>query len=116
MSHYNSKSNMLDSIFPALQEIAGWIVGSRCVEMTKLPEGLYDKVFCLNMENGRVVLARIPNPDAGHPQLVVASEVAAFDFVTEWAETYGEFETLRASLAGKGGWVAHGEYDEAMRR
>jgi hypothetical protein len=49
--------------------------------MTKLPEGLYNKVFSLEMENGREILARIPNPNAGHPAYVVASEVATLDFV-----------------------------------
>jgi hypothetical protein len=66
---------------PALQQIAGRIASSRCVEMTKIPEGLYNKVFSLRMENGREILARIPNPNAGHPQRVVASEVATLDFV-----------------------------------
>ncbi|OOF93562.1 hypothetical protein ASPCADRAFT_53394 [Aspergillus carbonarius ITEM 5010] len=33
------------------------------------------------MENGREILARIPNPNAGHPQRVVASEVATLDFL-----------------------------------
>jgi hypothetical protein len=36
--------------------------------------------------------------------------------VTEWAKAYGEFERLRASLAGKDGSVSHEEYDEAMHR
>ncbi|KAJ5555131.1 phosphotransferase enzyme family protein [Penicillium sp. DV-2018c] len=48
--------------------------------MTKIPEGLYNKVFSLRMENGREILARIPNPNAGHPQRVVASEVATLDY------------------------------------
>ncbi|KAF4231061.1 hypothetical protein CNMCM8980_005620 [Aspergillus fumigatiaffinis] len=66
---------------PALQQTAGHIVGSRCLKMTKLPEGLYNKVFSLEMENGREILARIPNPNAGHSAYVVASEVATLDFV-----------------------------------
>jgi hypothetical protein len=51
--------------------------------MTKIPEGLYNKMFFLKMENGREALGRIPNPNAGHPQLVVASEVATLDFVSD---------------------------------
>ncbi|KAJ6130826.1 hypothetical protein N7512_003606, partial [Penicillium capsulatum] len=61
---------------------AGRICGSQCVQMTKLPQGLFKKVFSL-MENGKEVLARIPNPNAGNPQSVVASEAATLDFV--WA-------------------------------
>ncbi|KAE8146871.1 phosphotransferase enzyme family protein [Aspergillus avenaceus] len=66
---------------PNLQKIASRIVSSQCVQMTKLPEGLYNKVFSLRMDNGREVLARIPNPNAGHPRYVVASEVATLDFL-----------------------------------
>ncbi|OJD27351.1 hypothetical protein ACJ73_01266 [Blastomyces percursus] len=32
----------------------------------------------------------------------------------EWASVYGEFERLLANVAGKDGWVSHGEYKEAM--
>lgn len=33
----------------------------------------------------------------------------------EWANVYSEFESLRAGVAGKDGWVSHDEYEEAMR-
>ncbi|RAH45648.1 aminoglycoside phosphotransferase family protein [Aspergillus brunneoviolaceus CBS 621.78] len=66
---------------PALQRIAGQLMGSRCVQMDKMPEGLFNKVFSLQMENGKEILARIPNPNAGHAHLVVASEVATLDFL-----------------------------------
>ncbi|KAE8355458.1 phosphotransferase enzyme family protein [Aspergillus coremiiformis] len=66
---------------PALQRIAGQLMGSRRVRMTKIPEGLFNKVFSLQMENGKEILARIPNPNAGHPHYVVASEVATLDFL-----------------------------------
>ncbi|RAH65045.1 phosphotransferase family protein [Aspergillus aculeatinus CBS 121060] len=56
---------------PALQRIAGQLMGSRCVQMDKMPE----------MENGNEILASIPNPNAGHAHLVVASEVATVDFL-----------------------------------
>jgi hypothetical protein len=36
--------------------------------------------------------------------------------VEAWADAYGEFDSLRANIAGKDGWVSHEEYDEAMRR
>jgi translation initiation factor IF-1 len=51
------------------------------VRISKLPEGLYNKVFSLKMEDGREVLARIPNPNAGYPDDIVSSEVATLDFV-----------------------------------
>ncbi|KAL9601964.1 MAG: hypothetical protein Q9219_002188 [cf. Caloplaca sp. 3 TL-2023] len=65
----------------ALLQIAGQALKSRCVELKKLPEGLSNKVFSLRMANGKEILARIPNPSAGHPYYVVASEVATLDFL-----------------------------------
>jgi hypothetical protein len=69
----------------ALVQIASRTVGSRCLHLSKLPEGLNNKVFSLRMENGKEILARIPNPNVGHPHYVVASEVATLDFVRRTA-------------------------------
>jgi hypothetical protein len=49
----------------ALQNIAGRVLDSRCVAMRKLLEGFYNKVISSMMENGKEILARIPNPNAG---------------------------------------------------
>ena len=65
----------------ALRQIAGQALQSRCVELRKFSEGLNNKVFLLGMENGKEILARIPNSNAGPPHYVVASEVATLDFV-----------------------------------
>ena len=65
----------------ALQQIAGQALQSRCVELRKFSEGPNNKVFLLGMENGKEILAKIPNPNAGHPHYLVASEVATLDFV-----------------------------------
>ncbi|KAI9934488.1 hypothetical protein MW887_000102 [Aspergillus wentii] len=65
----------------ALQKVAGQLRNTQCVQMTKLPEGMHNKVFSLKMENGEEILARIPNPNAGHPRCVVSSEVATLDFL-----------------------------------
>lgn len=72
----------------ALQQTAGQILGTRCTQMTKLPEGLYNKVFSLKMANGQEILAKIPNPNAGNPHYVVASEVATLDFVRDGNDFY----------------------------
>ncbi|PYH70967.1 phosphotransferase enzyme family protein [Aspergillus vadensis CBS 113365] len=66
---------------PALQKITGQIFGTQCIAMNKLCEGMFNKVFSLKMADGKEVLARIPNPNAGHPHYVVASEVATLDFL-----------------------------------
>lgn len=85
----------------ALQRVAERAVGSRCVEMKKLPEGLNNKIFSLQMEDGQEILARIPNPTAGHPHYVVASEVATLDFVRAlclfFFFPFPEFHLLRAT-------------------
>lgn len=55
-----------------------------CVRMEKLGEGSYNKSFRLVMANGKVVVARIPNPNAGPACLTTASEVATMDFVSSF--------------------------------
>ncbi|KAL2867762.1 uncharacterized protein BJX67DRAFT_387645 [Aspergillus lucknowensis] len=65
-----------------LQQIAMQHVSYRsCVMMEKLGEGSYNKSFKLTMGNGKIVIARIPNPNAGPAFLTTASEVATMDFL-----------------------------------
>lgn len=64
-----------------LQHVAGQMLGSQCVEITKPLEGLYSKVLALKMENGEEIWAKVQNPKAGSPHYMVASEVATLDFV-----------------------------------
>lgn len=52
-----------------------------CLQMTKLAEDGFNKVFKLVMDNGRVVIARKPNPNVGRVDRVIASEVATMEFV-----------------------------------
>lgn len=67
----------------ALQSLAAESVGSkRCVSMQKLAEGGYSKVFRLLMDDGKTVIARIPNPNAGPRFYTAASEVATMEFVS----------------------------------
>jgi len=67
---------------PELQRVAAASVGaSKCISMTKMAEGSFNKVFRLLMDNGRVAIARIPNPNAGPAYYTTASEVATMDFV-----------------------------------
>lgn len=66
-----------------LQIVAAQAIGSgNCVSMIKLAEGGYNKVFRLLMGDGKQVLARIPNPNAGPPFYTTASEVATMQFVS----------------------------------
>ncbi|EZG03221.1 hypothetical protein H106_06718 [Trichophyton rubrum CBS 735.88] len=66
----------------ALCQVAADAVGSRsCTNITKLPEGNFNKVLLLTMDDGKEVIAKIPNPNAGHPHFVTSSEVATMEFV-----------------------------------
>ncbi|PGH11882.1 hypothetical protein AJ80_06947 [Polytolypa hystricis UAMH7299] len=65
----------------SLRERGSQVVGARCCQISKLSEGLYNKVFSLETENSKEILARIPNPNAGSSCYVFASEVATLDFV-----------------------------------
>lgn len=66
-----------------LQGLAARAVGSGgCVSITKLAEGGFNKVFRLVMDDGKSVLARIPNPNAGPSFYTTASEVATMEFVS----------------------------------
>ncbi|EEQ33627.1 Phosphotransferase enzyme [Microsporum canis] len=64
-----------------LQRIAAESIGAnKCISMTKLAEGSYNKTFYLIMDNGSTVIARIPHPIAGPKYYTTASEVATMDF------------------------------------
>ncbi|KAJ8111744.1 hypothetical protein OPT61_g5732 [Boeremia exigua] len=66
---------------PSLQKLAARIARSeKCVSMRKIGEGNFNKVFRLQMDNGAVLMARIPHPNAGSPEFTTASEVATMDF------------------------------------
>ena len=53
-----------------------------CMAVRKLPEGQYNKAFLLTMDDGKRVVAKVPNPNAGRPHYTTASEVATMDFVS----------------------------------
>jgi hypothetical protein len=57
-----------------------------------LPEGLYNKVFSLEIENSREILVRILNLNTGHPVDVVASEVVTLNFI--YAACFALFNLL----------------------
>ncbi|KAH8704499.1 kinase-like domain-containing protein [Phaeosphaeriaceae sp. PMI808] len=58
----------------------GWVgVGS----ITKLPEGNFNKTFIATMQDGRELIARLPNPNAGRPHYTTASEVATMAYVRD---------------------------------
>lgn len=65
-----------------LARIAAESVGaSRCVSIKKYPDGMFNKALLMSMDDGREVIAKVPNPNAGVPHFTTASEVATMDFV-----------------------------------
>jgi hypothetical protein len=45
----------------------------RCVDIVKVTEGGFNKIFCLTMNDGYEVIARIPTPIAGPPHYMTAT-------------------------------------------
>lgn len=67
---------------PEIKNIAARSIGAQtCNSMTKFAEGGFNKVFRLVMNDGSVVIARIPDQRARPPFRTIASEVATMDFV-----------------------------------
>lgn len=69
----------LKSLIRVAEEAAG--LGACCIEVSKLPEGNFNKTFLVTMRDELQVIARIPNPNAGRPHYTIASEVATMDYV-----------------------------------
>ncbi|GAD96739.1 phosphotransferase enzyme family protein [Paecilomyces variotii No. 5] len=60
----------------------------RCISIKKYPDGMFNKAFLMTMDNGREVVAKVPNLNAGAPHFSTASEVATMDF---WSGRPGGF-------------------------
>lgn len=66
-----------------LARVAADSVGAaRCIAIKKYPDGMFNKAFLMSMDDGREVIAKVPNPNAGIPHYTTASEVATMDFVS----------------------------------
>jgi hypothetical protein len=69
----------ISSLIHAAEKALG--PGAKCVNMTKLPEGNFNKTLLVEMKDGGEVIAKLPNPNAGRPHYTTASEVATMDYV-----------------------------------
>ncbi|KAK0438667.1 kinase-like domain-containing protein [Armillaria borealis] len=68
----------------ALQKIAFSAVGAqRCIRFERIAQGPYNKIFLLEFDNGREVIARIPCALVGNVRLSTASEVATMEYVRD---------------------------------
>ena len=64
------------------QHAARAVKADRCLSIEKYPDGMYNRVLLLSMDNGKEVVAKIPNPNSGQPHFTTASEVATMKFVS----------------------------------
>jgi hypothetical protein len=64
------------------QHAARAVKADRCLSIKKYPDGMYNRVLLLSMDNGKEVVAKIPNPNSGQPHFTTASEVATMKFVS----------------------------------
>ncbi|KAL8838293.1 MAG: hypothetical protein Q9170_002190 [Blastenia crenularia] len=83
---FNEKERMAERYVrfnvPELMHIAAMAVGrDKCIDIMKVTEGGFNKVFLLTMNDGYEVIARIPTPIAGPAHYTTASEVATMDFL-----------------------------------
>ncbi|KAL9094147.1 MAG: hypothetical protein Q9165_003562 [Trypethelium subeluteriae] len=71
----------LKALIKVVEDAAG--SGSTCAEISKLPEGNFNKTFLVTMQNRHQVIARLPNPNAGRSHYTIASEVATMDYMRD---------------------------------
>jgi hypothetical protein len=58
------------------------VQANHCLSVKNYPDGMYNRVLLLSMDNGKDVIAKIPNPNAGQPHFTTASEVATMKSVS----------------------------------
>ncbi|KAL4976881.1 kinase-like domain-containing protein [Aspergillus desertorum] len=72
----------------SLARVAAESVGAaRCISIEKYPDGMFNKAFLMSMDDGREVIAKVPNPNAGVPHFTTGSEVATMDFARKILNT-----------------------------
>ncbi|KKK16222.1 hypothetical protein ARAM_001796, partial [Aspergillus rambellii] len=54
-----------------------------CVNVSKLPEGNFNKAFLVTMRDGLELVVKIPNPNAGPSHYTTASEVGTMQYARE---------------------------------
>ncbi|KAB8255378.1 kinase-like domain-containing protein [Aspergillus pseudonomiae] len=71
----------LNALIKIAEEAAG--DNAVCVNISKLPEGNFNKAFLATMQDGRELVVKIPNPNAGPSHYTTASEVATMQYARE---------------------------------
>jgi hypothetical protein len=63
---YQLARRYIEFDLPGLLQVSAQAMGARsCVKVEKLPEGNFSKVFLISMDDGRELIAKLPNPNAG---------------------------------------------------
>lgn len=66
----------------ALIQVAEKATGDKtCINISRLPEGNFNKAFLATMQDGSEVVVKIPNPNAGPSHYTTTSEVATMQYV-----------------------------------
>ncbi|KAJ5932236.1 kinase-like domain-containing protein [Penicillium verrucosum] len=71
----------LDALIHIVKEAAG--NDAVCLNLSRLPEGNFNKVFLATMQDGKQLVVKIPNRNAGPAHYTTASEVATMQFIQE---------------------------------
>ena len=69
----------ISTLISIAEETAG--NGAVCSQITKFPEGNFNRVFMVTMQDGRQLVVKIPNANSGPSRLTTASEVATMTYV-----------------------------------
>lgn len=70
----------LNALIRVVETVSG--PNATCIEVTKLPEGNFNKTFAMSLQDGRELIARLPTPNVGPRYYTIASEVATMDYVS----------------------------------
>ncbi|KGO74684.1 Aminoglycoside phosphotransferase [Penicillium italicum] len=74
----------LDALIQIAEEAAGH--DAVCLNLSRLPEGNFNKVFLATMQDGKQLVVKIPNPNSGPAYYTTASEVATMQFILKIKE------------------------------
>ncbi|KAF2822687.1 phosphotransferase enzyme family protein [Ophiobolus disseminans] len=85
---WNSHDDLFREAKFVLNELASVAANSvgatRCIDIVKFSDGLFNKAFLMSMDNGQEIVAKVLNPNAGMAHFTTASEVGTMDFVKLW--------------------------------
>ncbi|KAF2206699.1 hypothetical protein CERZMDRAFT_52602 [Cercospora zeae-maydis SCOH1-5] len=85
--HELSQRHRTFNVTELARHAAHAVQADRCLRIKKYPDGMYNRVLLLSMDNGKEVVAKIPNPNSGQPHFTTASEVATMEFAREVLRT-----------------------------